>query len=274
MRTNLRRVVGPDLPDHALEGLVRQGMRSYALYWYEVFRLPRTSSAVLLRRTVVHEEASFRRAEARGRGVVLALPHMGNWDHAGAWLTLSGTPFTTVAERLEPAALFTRFVAFREGLGMEVVPLTGGAEPPFDLLADRLRSGRVLCLLADRDLTAAGVPVTLFGATATMPAGPALLALRTGAALIPVTLTCPGRRQHLDVMFHPQISDPGVGSDAERVARMTQEMADAFARAVAASPTDWHMLARLWQDDLDPERAIGTAARAPAVGRSDPARTV
>src|SRR5581483_6033714 len=132
----------------------------------------RMSLSDVVGRMSVVDEPRLRKAIAQGNGVILALPHMGNWDHAGAWLAGTGVPFTTVAERLNPASLFDRFVAFRESLGMEVVPLTGGTRPPFDLLADRLRAGGVLCLLADRDLTSTGVEVDFFGMPARMPAGP------------------------------------------------------------------------------------------------------
>ena len=171
------------------------------------------------------------------------LSHLGNWDHAGAWLTGRGVPFTTVAERLEPAELFDRFVAFRESLGMEVLALTGGERPPFEILADRLRAGRCLCLLADRDLSAHGVPVTFFGSTATMPAGPARLALETGAVLLPITLWYD---EDWNVRAH--VDEPVPHTD---VARMTQHVADCFASTIGEHPQDWHMLQRLWQADLD-----------------------
>jgi KDO2-lipid IV(A) lauroyltransferase len=224
-------------------------MRSYARYWLEVFRLPVTPSERISRQMFVRDEHLLRDAYAAGNGVILALPHMGNWDHAGAWLVQSGVPFTTVAERLEPAALFDRFVAFREELGFEVLALSGEERPPFEVLSERLRSGGMLCLLADRDLTAAGVPVKFFGAEATMPAGPAALALRTGAVLLPVTLWYPedggpGWRARI----HPPVEHTDV-------ATMTQTMADAFAESIAEHPEDWHMVQRLWRDDLDPQRA-------------------
>jgi lauroyl/myristoyl acyltransferase len=159
-------------------------------------------------------------------------------------------PFTTVAERLEPESLFERFVAFRESLGMEVLPLTGGERPPYDLLADRLRGGGVLCLLADRDLTATGVDVDFFGSVARMPAGPAALAHDTGAALLPVTLWYPDRsRWHGRI--HPQVRVPADGDRDAKVRVMTQQTADSFAEAIAAHPADWHMLQKVWVDDLD-----------------------
>jgi lauroyl/myristoyl acyltransferase len=249
LRANLRRVQ-PDLGEHALRGLTRTAVRSYLRYWCEVFRLPSMSIDDVVGRMYVVDEQRLRDAVAAGNGVILALPHMGNWDHAGAWLTGTGVPFTTVAERLEPESLFERFVAFRESLGMEVLPLTGGERPPYDLLAERLRAGGVLCLLADRDLTATGVDVDFFGSAARMPAGPAALAHDTGAALLPVTLWYPDRRRWHG-RIHPQVRVPSTGDRAAKVRAMTQQTADAFAEAIAAHPADWHMLQKVWVDDLD-----------------------
>lgn len=252
LRTNLARVV-PDLDDGALSQLTRAGMRSYMRYWCEAFRLASMDAGDIVRRMHVIDEPRLRDAVASGRGVVLALPHMGNWDHAGAWLTATGVPFTTVAERLRPESLFDRFVAYRESLGMEVVPLTGGQRPPYGLLADRLRSGGVLCLLADRDLTATGIEVEFFGKGARFPAGPAALAFDTGAALLPVTLAYPTRRTWQG-RIHPAVRPDGAGDRACQVATMTQRVADAFAGAIAERPQDWHMVQRVWTDDLDPAR--------------------
>jgi phosphatidylinositol dimannoside acyltransferase len=244
LQANLVRVA----PDADSDELVRDGLRSYARYWCEVFRLPVTSpERIESGMQLVDPGDRLFASVAAGRGVVLALPHSGNWDHAGAWLVGRGVPFTTVAERLRPEQLYDRFVAFRQGLGMEVLPLTGGV-PPFELLAARLRSGGTLCLLADRDLSARGVDVGFFGAQARMPAGPAALALRTGAVLLPVTLSF--RPEGWTATIHPAVAP----SD---VATMTQGLADAFAAGIADHPADWHMLQRLWLDDLaadDPRR--------------------
>ena len=250
LRANLTRVA----PDRDPDLLVRDGLRSYARYWCEVFRLPVTSAErIQSGMHLVDPGHRLRGAVEAGRGVVLALPHTGNWDHAGAWLVGQGVPFTTVAERLRPEQLYDRFVAFREGLGMEVLPLTGGV-PPFEVLAERLRAGRALCLVADRDLSASGVDVDFFGAATRMPAGPAALALRTGAALLPVTLSFEPNGWR--AVIHPQV-------EPSDVSRMTQVVADAFARGIAEHPADWHMLQRLWLEDLplhDPRRAKNGAA--------------
>ena len=240
-RNNLARVTGRNPRD--LDGLLRAGLRSYARYWYDAFQLPSRSPEWIEKTTVAHHEQRAWDAAAEGRGVILVLAHLGNWDHAGAWLVGRGHPFTTVAERLEPAELFDRFVAFRESLGMEVIPLTGGEAPPFDTLAARLADGRFLCLLADRDLSSSGVPVTFFGATATMPAGPAALALKTGAALIPTTIWY-GPDWQVNISFDPPVEHTDV-------ATMTQSVALRFEATIAQHPQDWHMLQRLWQDDLE-----------------------
>jgi lauroyl/myristoyl acyltransferase len=259
LQANLSRVVGPDLPDRELRRLTHRAVRSYLRYWREVFQLPRMGQAEVIDRTVVVDEWRIKEPATSGEGLVLGLPHMGNWDHAGAWLAGTGVPFTTVAERLEPASLFDRFVQFRESLGMEVIPLTGGERPPFEILADRLRSGGTLALLADRDLTTTGLEVDFFGAPARMPAGPAALALDTGAALVPITLSYPDERR-MQIRAHPRVEVPAEGTRAEKIRRMTQSLADAFAVAIAEQPQDWHMLQRVWVADLDRSRLAETAA--------------
>lgn len=237
LRTNLSRVA----PDQDLDALTRDALRSYARYWCEVFRLPVLPPERLLADTATEGAQAFHAAVAAPEGLVLALPHSGNWDQAGAWCGAQGIGFTTVAERLRPESLFDRFVAFRESLGMEVLPLTGSARPAYDVLVERLEAGGVLCLLADRDLSARGVDVQLFGRTARMPAGPASLALRTGSVLMPVTLSF--RPGGWAIVFHPAVPHTDV-------ATMTQAMADAFGRGIADHPADWHMLQKLWLEDL------------------------
>ncbi len=253
LRSNLARVVAPGTD---LDRLGREAMRSYARYWLECFRLPVLEPERIVGRMHVREEHNLREAHAAGKGTILALPHMGNWDHAGAWLVLTGVPFTTVAERLKPAEMYDLFVAFREGLGFEVLAASGSERPPFEVLTDRLLAGGMLCLLADRDLTPSGVPVTFFGARATMPAGPAALALRTGAALIPTTLWYSG--DAVDGGWEALTAAPVPHTD---VATMTQAMADAFAASIAEHPADWHMLQRLWSDDLGPAATSAPSSR-------------
>jgi len=254
LRANLRRVLGPDASEVELAAVTAAGLASYARYWREVFRLSPGRYDDIVARTRMANEQTVRTAYAAGRGVILVLPHQGNWDYGGVWATLTGMPFTTVAERVEPAALFDRFVEMRERIGMEVVPLTGGEASPFELLASRLEAGGMLCLLGDRDLTSRGVEVDFFGDVTRFPAGPAALALRTGAALLPVTLAFAddGWDLHTHDQVHPPALGCGAHDDTTKVRAMTQQVARAFEVGVRAHPEDWHMLQRLWLSDLDP----------------------
>ncbi|MGY1502217.1 phosphatidylinositol mannoside acyltransferase [Streptomyces sp. QTS52] len=251
LESNYARVV-PDATPERLAELSRAGMRSYLRYWMESFRLPAWSPERVKTGFEPTDLHHLTDGLASGRGVIAALPHLANWDLAGAWATTKlETPFTTVAERLKPETLYDRFVAYREGLGMEVLPHSGGTT--FGTLARRLRDGGLVCLVADRDLSASGVEVKFFGDTARMPAGPALLAQQTGALLLPVTLwfdDSPVMRGRI----HPPIEVPETGTKAEKTSVMTQALADAFATGIADHPEDWHMLQRLWLADLDPAK--------------------
>ncbi|MEU4355242.1 phosphatidylinositol mannoside acyltransferase [Streptomyces virginiae] len=248
LESNLARVV-PDAGPERLRELSKAGMRSYMRYWMESFRLPTMDPRRFGTDVEFKDENILRDALASGRGVVVALPHLANWDLAGAWaIGHIGVPFTTVAERLKPETLYDRFVAYRESLGMEVLPHSGGAA--FGTLARRLRSGGLVCLVADRDLSASGVEVDFFGAKARMPAGPALLAQQTGAVLLPATLYY-GETPKMYGRIHPEVEVPKTGTRAEKTTAMTQAVADAFAWGIAEHPEDWHMLQRLWLEDLE-----------------------
>ncbi|HEY2723224.1 MAG TPA: phosphatidylinositol mannoside acyltransferase [Pseudonocardiaceae bacterium] len=247
LRRNLARVVPRATPDE-LDVLVRDGLRSYARYWREVFTLPSADHRALHdrigreMRQVEYLDAGL----AAGRGVVAVLPHTGNWDMAGLWFARHHGAFTTVVERLRPEALYRRFVDYRASLGFDIVPLTGAGSPT-PRLVQRLRAGGVVCLLADRDLTAGGVEVDFFGAPARMPAGPARLAAATRATLLVVG--CWFTPDGWGIGFHPPIPAPGKAA----VPAATQAVADCFATDIAAHPQDWHMLQPLWNADM-PDR--------------------
>ncbi|NEA32710.1 phosphatidylinositol mannoside acyltransferase [Streptomyces sp. SID13031] len=239
LRSNLA-VVRPGATPAELDALTRAGMRSYLRYWQEAFRLPEWDDERIVGRVRTVNEKFLRDAHDAGKGVICALPHLANYDHAGAWAGRTGMPVSTVAERLRPESLFDRFVAYRAKLGMEVLALTGSDEHVFGVLAERLRSGGFVCLVADRDLSERGVPVNFFGRQSRMPAGPAALSVRTGAPLIPATLHYDG--PDLVITFHDPIDRAG------GPAKMTQRCADAFAIGIAEHPQDWHMLQRIFLD--------------------------
>jgi phosphatidylinositol dimannoside acyltransferase len=262
---NLSRVLGPEASGAELRALSREAMRSYARYWLEVFRLPVTSKEELKAKTTVvgpHLQEALD-GMAAGRGVIFALSHMGNWDQAGAWIVAQGVPsFTTVMERLKPESLYDRFVAFREGLGFEILPASGGMVRAFGVLSERLRAGNIVCLLADRDVTGTGTEVEFFGEKARMMGGSAALAERTGAALHPALLWYQGDRWVIHV--DKEIPVPAEGDRKQKVAAMTQELARSFEAGIKAHPADWHMLQRVFVADLDPERLAAAEAKAAA----------
>jgi phosphatidylinositol dimannoside acyltransferase len=233
-----------------LDELVRAGLRSYARYWCEAFRLPRMDPLDIYRRTDLQVSGTepFFAALHAGRGVIVALPHSGNWDAAGVWLVqtlgrLGHEPaFTTVAQRLRPESLYRRFVDYRAGLGFQVVAVEDGRATHRALIS-RLRGGGVVCLLADRDLSGSGVEVQLFGEPARFPTGPALLAVLTGAVLIPAYpgFTADG--------WSVRMADPVPVAGRRDVSVATQALADAFAELIAAAPADWHALQPVWTAD-------------------------
>jgi len=248
LRKNLARVIG-STPAEVPDSLIRAALASYARYWREAFRLPSMDLPALadrLDRVFVGAE-HFAAAHAAGRGAVMALPHSGNWDMAGVWLAQNYGTFATVAERLKPESLYDRFIDFREGLGFEVLPLTGGDRPPSEVLAERLRQNTFVCLMADRDLTRSGVPVEFFGEPTRMPAGPAKLAIETGAPLHPAHVYYDGADCVVQI-------DDAIDTSSGDVGVIIQALADRFAINIAKHPQDWHMLQPLWLADLSQKR--------------------
>ena len=267
LEANLVRVLGPDVDGKALRAASRGVMRRYARYWLEVFRLPVMPMDRLINGLLDPGDEVKRIFDilASGRGVVVALPHMGNWDQAGAWFIARGAgSFATVMERLKPEAVYERFVTFREGLGMEVLPASGGTRP-FGILAQRLRAGKCVALPCDRDVTGSGIEVEFFGERAKMMAGPAALAVQTGAALVPVVLwfADDGR---CGVKIGAEIEQPAAGTRPQKVAAMMQNVAGFFEMGIREHPHDWLMLQKVFVADLDPERQARAQERAAANG--------
>jgi KDO2-lipid IV(A) lauroyltransferase len=244
LRKNLARVLRVP-PEDVPDSLMRASLASYARYWREAFRLPGMDLGALgreLHDSVLGQD-HIEAALSSGRGAVIALPHSGNWDMAGVWLAQTHGTFTTVAERLKPESLYRRFIAYRERLGFEVLPLSGGERSPFDVLCDRLRANRVVCLMAERDLTRTGVQVDFFGEPTRLPAGPAKLAIATGAALLPAHCWFEDRGWGVEI-------GPPLDCTSGDVGAITQAMADQFEKNIAARPEDWHMMQPQWLADL------------------------
>jgi KDO2-lipid IV(A) lauroyltransferase len=245
LRSNLSRTQ-PAITTLNLELLVIQAMRSYMRYWCDTFRFPDWSKDKTVGTVQVTNEHLLLDAIAAKTGVIVALPHAGNWDHAGAYFCANGIQLVTVAERLKPEKLFVKFLEYRQAMGMEVLPLDGRV---LDTLTDRLNDG---ALVADRDLSRSGIDVEFFGGPARMPAGPALLALRTKAPLITAYVSYTETGIHID--FNNVVL-PTSGSDKEKVEEIVQMTAKYFERGISDNPEDWHMLQRIWIDGDFKDRA-------------------
>ena len=245
-----------------LRALSRAVLRSYARYYFETFRLQAIPDERIIAGMHANQENLDLTLEhlRNGRGVIYALPHMGDFEQAGRWVILVGAGTITVpAERLKPEAVFQKFLAFRQSLGMEVVPTSGGPHP-FGVMAQRLRAGKLVCIVADRDLSDTGVEVEFFGEKALLPAGPAALAVQTGAALMPVGCWFAGESEW-GAHIYDEIPVPAEGTRKEKAAAMTQALATAFEEAIREHPEDWHMLQKVFVDDLDPGRLARSRAR-------------
>lgn len=241
LRSNLARVK-PEYSQSQLDSLMQASMKSYMRYWCDTFRFPDWSTEKIMGTVEVHNEHLLMNAVAAGTGVIVALPHSGNWDHAGAYFCGKGVRLATVAERLKPELLFKKFLAYRQAMGMEVLALDSRTIPT---LARRLREGGLVALVADRDLSKSGVNVNFFGGQARMPAGPALLAISTGAPLLTAYVSY--KQTGIRIEF-AQIPMSELGSQQERVSEMVQRCADNYAMGIAEHPQDWHMLQRIWID--------------------------
>ena len=242
LRRNLALTTGAPVDNNRM----RAALKSYLRNFYEVLALPTWSETEIQRRVRAVNEPAVRDAHA-GPGAVVALPHSGNWDLAGAWACVTGMPVTTVAEQLSDDD-YAAFVAFREGLGLEVV---SHRDPgALTTLIEAIHGRRVVCLLADRDLAGTGVAVSWRGRPITMPAGPAIVARRTGAALLPAV--CQFTEDGMVIIIgEPIAARPG----RDGLAAMMQDVADFFADTIARQPEDWHMMQPFFSDRVPAEEA-------------------
>jgi KDO2-lipid IV(A) lauroyltransferase len=253
---NLRRALGAELHGRELRRLVDQTFSSYARYYIDSFRLPNLTREEVENGWTVEGYEHVQAAVDSGTGPILALPHLGGWEWAAFWLALvPKVRVTAVAEALEPPELFTWFTDLRRSLGMEIVPL--GPEAAGAVMR-AIRRCDVVCLLCDRTIEgAAGVDVEFFGERTVLPAGPATLALRTGAALLPTAVYFRGARHH--GVVRPPIPATREGSLRADVARITQLLANELEALIRRAPEQWHLMQPNWPSDHDALRAAATA---------------
>lgn len=248
LRSNLNRVA-PHKNETEMDQLMALAVSSYMRYWCDTFRSPDWSKSRISTTVTVTREDLLTGPMKDGRGVVVALPHAGNWDHAGSYFCGMGFPLVTVAERLKPEALFNKFLEYRQNIGMEVLALDARS---MATLLQRAREGALIALVADRDLSKSGVDVNFFGHPARMPAGAALLAIRTGIPLVTAYVSYTNTGIHIE--FN-EVEIPEDGTETQRISAVVQKCADLFADGIAKYPQDWHMLQRIWIDGDFQERS-------------------
>jgi phosphatidylinositol dimannoside acyltransferase len=237
--------LGHPIEPPVLDQRVDAAFASYARYWVDSFRLIGLDTDGLAREIEIHGLEHADAAFAAGTGGIAVMPHIGAWDLGGAWFA-DRYPLTVVAERLEPPALFDWFVAMRKRNGMEIVALGDPSAGP--ALIARLRSGGMIGLLCDRDIAGGGVEVEFFGERTTMAAGPATLALRTGAPLLPTAVyQRPGQRA-LGVI-RPPIAVERTGRLREDIVVVTQLIAKELEALILRAPEQWHVLLPNWPSD-------------------------
>jgi len=243
---NLSRVLGHPPESSLVQEATKECFTLYGRYWYETFALRTMPPEEVDRRFSLEGLENVDRALEQGRGTVLTLPHMGNWDAAGHWLCIKGYRMSAVAEELKPHSVFELFLRHRRALGMGIVPLSNSANVGSKLV-ELLRQNEILTLVADRDLTGRGVVVEMFGATRRMPAGPAYLSLATGTPLSVCTVYTTPIGWH--AVIGPPVEIERTGVMREDVAALTKVIAAGFERYIASAPADWHMFQPAWDDD-------------------------
>lgn len=243
---HLRRA-DPTLSGLRLRRAVQEAFDSYARYWLESFRLPTLSAATVERGWQVEGYEHIVDALGHGNGVLLVLPHLGGWEWAGRWIVDQGHDITVVVEKVEPPALFEWFVDLRNELGMNVIPLGGGAA---GALMQALRDNHVVCLLADRDIQRGGPVVDFFGERTTLPAGPAMLSLRTGAPILPTAVYfTPEVDGHFAWVRPPLAAQRSGARLRDDVERITQDLARDLEVLIRRAPQQWHMFQPNWPSD-------------------------
>ncbi|MFY7813170.1 MAG: phosphatidylinositol mannoside acyltransferase [Candidatus Nanopelagicaceae bacterium] len=250
LRENYRQV-RPKASHDEIESMVKSGLISAMRYWCDTFRISDWDKKRIIETVTCSNEELLLTGAASGKGVIVALPHAGNWDHAGLYFCMKGITVHTVAEHLKPEKLFMKFLEHREKMGMKVFDIDGSV---IQELEEILRRGGLVALVADRDLSKSGITVDFFDGFAKMPAGPALLALRTGASLITafVAYTKTGIHINFAGPFNLDSAESGK-SESGKVIALTQKLADQFSRDITKDPTSWHMQQRIF---LKPEAVI------------------
>ena len=248
LTNHMRRVLGPDASNTEVQDAVDGMYRSYGRYWAETFWFrPRRRDAIISAVERIHFEPVLE-AQAAGRGIVFAVPHVGNWEIAGVIARDLGLDLMAVAEDL-PNPLITKwFLDVRNGFGIDIVLTSDPARR--SKMIRRLKAGGALALLADRDVTGTGVTVEFFGEETAVPAGPVALAELTNSVVLPVVAYFRDDGGYRIEVGDP-IEIPDTGTRTERVKLGSQRVADALEAQIRKHPSQWHLFQPNWPTDGD-----------------------
>lgn len=241
LRKNLVIVTGKS--DADLNDLVQEGLISYSRYWAEAFKLPSFSEQKIDSLVQIKNPEILLNPLKQDQGVVVAVAHLANWDLAGRWFAMKAGEVVTVAERLKPERVFKAFLDYRRSIGLIAHPASD--RNTVSALKSALQQGKLVALVADRDMSSSGVEVIFCGEVCTMPSGPAALAFATNSVLTTACLF--NESDHLGGYVDPPIEIDFSLSREAAISKATQEIADRFTRYVQSHPEDWHVLQRLWR---------------------------
>ena len=246
LRSNLSFMLDLKTDSLELENLVKEGMKTYFRYWQELFRLPVWTKNYVNQNIRIIGLQYLQDTFQAKKPFITAMPHMGNWDAAGFWYTHNFGELTTVAERLKPESLFKKFVKFRNAFGAEVIP-TEGETDIFMQLIRRAKEGRMIALVADRDITKNGIEISYAKSKTTFPVGPAAIATILNGSIVPMS-SFYDEKNILTLEFFPPLTPDQNLSKEENIKSLTQKLADIFEREIKNHPKDWHMLQKVWKD--------------------------
>lgn len=244
---NMRRVLGPGPSEREVRRTARKACRYYAEYWADILWLPTRPREYVLERFGKINLPALMKAVDAGKGVIIVLPHYGSWE-AGAVFLSSLSRFAAVAEVLKPPELFELFCELRKGVGIDIFPYDSRPETR-DAMVEALREGTMLALLCDRDLKGKGVEVEFFGERTTLPPGPAVLAMKSGAPIV-----CVSVRNVIDGWVGQATEPIYVEDDGDReevIGRTMQEVARRLEELIRVDPAQWHMFMPAWPSDRD-----------------------
>lgn len=241
-----QRRVSPHLNTLQMQRRVNDAFQSYLRYYIETFRISSLTNAEIDAGFSVEGYSHIETALSGGKGLVLALPHVGGWEWAGRWLAQRGLKVTAVVEKLESKEAFETFLDVRRALGVNVIPLDDKAGIA---VQDALRKQHVVCLMSDRDIQRNGVEVEFFGERTTIPAGPAFFSLRTGAPLLTAAVYFTRRVDGHHTVVRPPISLPERGSLRDDIARLSQLLVFELEALIRRAPEQWHMFSPNWPSD-------------------------